>query len=294
MQNNSDSVYKTNSQYTPIQSCVLSIKDLLELFEILSKKALEVTEAEILNLPQLPDKTPKEIDEAQKYIRDILKLNVQLVGTKGEIVISQNKSIFDENNIPKDLRLVVFENSYNFNFNMKKMPNNYFEVRIDFTKPPVFDLSTSPDNPTLNNSYIKVTGNNETWVTGVYQIIVAFFKDKKTNRNRIHSKNTYLLFLYVLMFPFTFWSLFRIDIHLQPAIFNISKILLVALYTYVFFVILLIYRLLFNYARWMFPPIEFVRNNESKMSKHRRILLGIIVSLALAFLYDFLRFIFIR
>lgn len=294
MDTESTTIFKSNIKQRKIPSCVLSIDDLRKLFEILENKASEAAKIEADNLQlQPPNITPENIENLKTYIKDIIKLNVHIFGNKGEFIAAQHKHIFDDGNIPEDIQKIIFNNSFLFNSIMKKMPANYFEVLVDFSKIQLLDFSTSPDRPTLNNSNITVTGNNETWVTGVYQKIVDFFEDKKVKRNWLHSKNIYLLFLYGLIFPLAFRSLFRIDTYLQPLMSNVSKIFITAFYIYIFILSLFIYRFLFNYARWVFTPIEF-KSKDSRIRNHRRILTTVLGTLGLAFLYDLLKFIFNR
>ena len=154
-------------------------------------------------------------------------------------------------------------------------PRNRFELFLDFTKPEFFNLSLSPSRSTPNESKILVSGRNETWVNGVYHAVMEFVKNRKTRRKFFHRHSVYDLLLICVGFPFAFWGAYKLSGWINSLFGEHSGILKSAAYVYVFYFSLLLIRVLFDYARWIFPIVEYKESTDTAQ-KHRFIL-GVLV-----------------
>jgi len=281
-------IYKSNYRHSFIHSCSLDKEDLKKLCKKLEEKLNECVEIEVSEFRRPEKMTNEEFEKVKEAIKKNLKLSVQIIGKKGKQIIGQNFSVFDEVDFPEDLDLVVFSNSFPFKFFFGYEPRNIFEIRLRFFKDPILNLSNPREEPS-DNSSVKVFGSNESWVTATYHGILSFFEDKKRNRSWLHKKHIYDLFLFLFILPATFWIIFRIDNYISLLNTNISTVLSIAIYFYIFFLILFFFRILFNYVKWVFPLVEFSTKEGTKMSKHRRFLWTLIVGIIGGLILDILR-----
>jgi len=273
-------ISKINSRTSKIDSCSLTIKDFKVLFKLLNDKVNEAYKIEV-NEPKIFENVPKEqVEEIKERLKQYYKLGVLIIGTKGEILTGDDDSVFDDDNFPNNISKITFDSSYFFKLMFGQEPMNKLIIQFDFKKQKVFDFSNPITEPILNESSITVAGRNDTWVSGVYAEIINFLEDKKKNRNWLHKRHVYDLFLFIFFYPTAFWCIYRVSGLLYG---KINIILLIAICLYIFISLLFILRILFNYTRWIFPLLEFIPKSGTKMIKHRAILtiivLGIISNL---------------
>jgi hypothetical protein len=285
-------IYRSNFRFSKLDSCVLNLNDLKKLCKMLEEKVGEAAEIEIREFRRPQDMDDEQFEKIKENIRQISKLSIQLFGIKGEQIAGDSLSVFDPDKIPDDIRSLNLNSSFTFRFSTNYDPKNRFEINLDFRKSEILDFSNPSFQPSPNNSSINIVGTNETWVNGVYHSFLSFLKSKKRKRNWLHSKYIYDLYLYLLIFPITFWSIFRVDKYLKLLKTDIPTVLSIAIYIYIFFIILFIFRLLFNYARWIFPLLEFAPDGGTKMGKHRTILSVIFLGVLVSLIWEILKFIF--
>jgi len=282
-------IFKINSRTSKIDSCALTIEDFKSLFKLLTDKVNEAYEIEVAE-PKTFENVPKDqVEEKKGRIKQYYKLGVLIMGTKGEILIGEDDSVFDDENFPNNINTIAFDSSYYFKIMTGQEPMNKLIVQFDFKKQKVFDFSNPITEPMRNESSITVGGMNDTWVNGVYSKIINFFENKKKNRNWLHKKYVYDLFLYLLLWPATFWCIYRVSGLLQG---KINIILLIAICLYIFILLFYILRILFNYTRWIFPLVEFITKSGTKMLRHRAALSIIALGIISAIIRDIIKSIF--
>lgn len=273
-------IYKLNARSSKIEACSLKIEDFKALFRLLNNKVDEALDIELEESPMLENKPENEVEQIRNSIRQNFKLSVLIVGAKGEYLSGDDVSIFEDENLPNNINQVIFDSAINHTQMIGREPRNKVIVQFDFKKQEIFDFSYLPAQPDPNSSSIQVGGYNDTWVSGVYAEILSFLKDKKKKRNWLHKKRIYDFFLYLLFYPIMFWCIYRVSSLLQG---KVNTIFLIAVCFYIFFLLLLLLRIIFNYARWIFPLLEFIPKPGTKMGRHRATLsiiaLGIISSL---------------
>jgi hypothetical protein len=142
-------------------------------------------------------------------------------------------------------------------------------IEFDFDNTDIFDLTKNASSKTENMSAIIISGNNNSWVEGTYENLINLLKNSKHSRSWIHQRNIYDLFLWLVVMPLNFWNLITIENNFKIILNSFSSILRVGIYIYAFIIFTLLYRFLFNYFRWVFPYMEFYREDIRKGNKHR-------------------------
>jgi len=284
-------IFISNYRFSPIQSCVLDKEDLKNLCEILDKKCAESLKIQTEEFKRPNNMSIEDYEKIKNNIKNYFKLSIMIIGTKGKQIVGENSSVFDKSDFPEDLSTVNFGNSFPYRWFFGYEPKNTFEVAIDFSKCIILS-SIDPSQSTVNNSSITVKGSNETWVSGVYSAISSFFDNKKTNRGWLHKRFVYVLFLFLFVFPITFWIIYRLDSFLKLLNTNIPSVLSIAIYVYIFFLTLTVFRILFNYFRWVFPLVEFKTKKSTKITKHRAFFYFILTAIIGPLIWDIIKALF--
>lgn len=171
---------------------------------------------------------------------------------------------------------------------------NTVNAFLSFERPSLkLDFGTMPSNPTPNRSVINVEGTDEAWVVLTADKVRSFLSDRSVRRPFIHESGSYDYFLYFAYFPILLWiwSRFRDS---PPMIWIESQSLLFSLVvsSYVFLLSLIIARIAFQYARWLFPPMEYLGGRRARWVVQRTVFGCAIGSLALAAAYDIAKAVF--
>jgi len=289
---NNDYTYKSNNIFSPLPSCTLSIPYFKKLYEILNKITQEAAEIEITKLKKTPDQSDEDFDKLKEYAKNLYKLSIQIVGRKGEYIFSDSVSIFDEAQLPDHITKIIFDNSLKYNFSLKKNPLNKIRLEFDFKKAKVFDFVTSPSRATPNTSTIHVLGDNETWVSGAYKNVLQSLQERANKWSWLHSKNIFDLFIWFMVIPLGFFTIYKIERIFSLSASGITPVFMVALYLYFFIIVLNIFRMVFNYARWVFPKMELVTSLKKGALLHRIILGSIFLAIFCSYIYDLFKLIF--
>jgi hypothetical protein len=262
----------------PIASCIFRSKDFQNLYHLLSEKAAEAgkileKEFEERSLP------PEQALYVKEKMPEALRLVAFVIGTNGERVIVTDESVISPQTIPEDIKTIIIGSAYAYNILFSADPSNKFEVNLDFTRPRLLDISAPSPTPIESKNFIKVEGNNDTWVNGVYQSIVTFFQPRTTKRGWLHAQHTYDLLLLLLGIPIILWFLLRFDYVFRSVDSLASDITLIGVYLWFFVLGLFLFRLLFNFARCTFPQFEYISGDQTKPGKHRYVLYAIIIAI---------------
>lgn len=272
-----------------LENVVLDRDDLEALFKLIGAKTEDARKIQVqFENPEL-FKSEDEIKElVSKYFLVTYRIRSEKTSIAGHGIPD-----FEQGNLPTDLVSVYISNSETFaEVANGGNPRNYLHAYIEFVRPPLaFDFYNMPSNPTKNGSVINVFGFNEDWVIATQQKLEEFFESKKSNRGFIHKSGAYDLLLYLIYVPIIIWIAFKIE-QAFPRIYEFeSTVLLVAVLIYAVLISLLVARFLFQYIRWLFPPVEFIPRKTIRPLVHKGVLGFVLVSIGLAFLYDILRLI---
>lgn len=281
-------IIKSNRKITRIPSSILDLNFFKKLYAHLLEINSEGAQHEINNYKRPEGQTDEDFEKSKKETKDLYKVIITISGSKGEFILSQSDSIFDDKKLPYQITNIQLNNAALFNFHYNINPQNMFTLNFYFKKPKIFDFSNRPSNATLNDSKVDISGQSETWVNGAYEKILSLIRERSTKRNWIHARNIYDIFLLFIFIPLIFLNLYRIEKSFANFFTELSPVLTVGVYVFLFFIFLWIFLVLFNYLRWLFPYIEFRSTLKRGSIVHRVFFGGIILSLAYTYIKDLL------
>jgi hypothetical protein len=284
--------YKSSHIFEVLPSCTLDIAYFRKLYEILSSSAEEGANIEIAKINKLPGQSDQDFEEFKKSAKSLYLITVQIFDSKGGYIFTESPSIFDEAKLPDSITRIIFDNSQRFRAALQREPVHRIRVTFDFTRPSIFDFITMPSYATPNNSNIDIIGETETWVHGIYKKVMESLKERGNKRGWLHASNIYDVFLWFAIIPLNLRLLYKMNLKLQPKLIGMSTFLKVGMYLYFFIIILYVYRIIFNYARWVFPNIELTTSLRKGAIAHRLILWTLVLGMATTFLYEIVKFIF--
>ena len=257
-----------------ITACAFSKADLQALCERLQESSYEAAEEEISHYNPI-DRPLEQILAEKELLRLGFELQVAVRGIDDKVVDGTIPVVFNSPRFPDKVKSLYINSELHLRNLYDWFPRNRFELLLDFAKPG-FNLSLSPSGSTPNASKILVSGRNETWVNGVYHAVMEFVKNRKTRRKFFHRHSVYDLLLACISLPFAFSIAYKLSGLINSLFGEHLGILKSAAYVYVFYLSLLLFRILFDYARWIFPIVEYKESNGA-VQKHRAILAAIVL-----------------
>lgn len=269
-----------------ITACAFSKADLQALCEKLQESSYEAADEEISHYNPI-DRSPEQIRADKESLRLGFELQVAVRGIDDKVVDGTIPVVFNSPRFPDKVKSLYINSELNLRNLYNWFPRNRFELLLDFAKPG-FNLSLSPSGSTPNGSNILVSGRNETWVNGVYHAVMEFVKNRKTRRKFFHRHSVYDLLLACVSLPFAFSIAAKLSGVINSLFGQHSGILKSAAYVYVFYVLLLLFRILFDYARWIFPIVEY-KESTNTAQKHRAMLTIIALGILGNFIYDVIK-----
>ena len=270
-----------------ITACAFLKEDLKTLCEILQESSYAAAEEEVTNYTPL-DRSPEQILADREVLRLGFELQVTVRGTDDKVLFGTIPAVFSSPRFPDKVKTLYINSELDLKNLHNWSPRNRFELLLDFTKPELFNLSLSPSISTPNASNIFVTGLNSDWVSGVYRKVTDFIQEKRTRRGSFHRHSIYDLLLLLVGLPFAFWMAYKLSGLIDSMFGGFSVFVQNGAYVCLFFLMLNLFRILFAYARWIFPVVEY-RSSTDNARKHRYILGGLIIAIFGNFLYDLLK-----
>src|SRR5262249_22687966 len=107
-----------------------------------------------------------------------------------------------------------------------------------------------------------------TWANGVCDELIHFFDQTKSRRGWLHLQESYTGLLLLLGFPLSFNVVYYLDKMLRR-VATVPEALSVAIYVWSVLIVLYFFRILFNYARWVFPKVEVDAPRQHVGVRHR-------------------------
>ncbi len=270
-----------------IAACAFSKADLQALCERLQEWGDKASEEEIKHYQPL-DRTPEQLLADVASLREGFKIKVTMQGIDDERIFGTIAAVFNSPRFPDKVKSLYINTQQNLKDLYNWLPRNHFQLLLDFTKPEIFNLSLSPSGSTPNASSIRVSGLDSTWVNGVYSEVTNFIKRKETRRRFLHRHSIYDWLIPCGGFPFAFSIAYKLSGLINSLFGEHSGILKSAAYVYVFYFSLLLFRMLFDYARWIFPIVEYKESTDTAQ-KHRAILVLLVLGVFGNLLYDVLK-----
>ena len=270
-----------------ITACTFSKSDLQALCEILQEWCDKASEEEIKHYNPL-GRTPEQIRADIESLQEAFKIKVTVQGVDDERVYGTIPAVFNSPRFPEKVKSLYINSELDLRNRYNWLPRNRFELFLDFNKPEFFNLSLSPSGSTLNASNISVSGLDSTWVHGVYSEITNFIKKKETRRRFLHRHSVYDLLLICIGFPFAFSIVSTLSGLIHRLFGEYPGILKSAAYVYVFYFSWILFRILFDYARWIFPIVEYTES-PGTAQKHRAILMTLVLGVLGKLIYDVIK-----
>ncbi len=261
--------------------------DLQKLFKILKERNESARNIEVSNFKQI-DQTEKEYEENKKLLYDSFELKITVNGSDGSQLYGSVSEIFESPNFPERVKSIFSNSATVFQVRWNFIPRNRFELLLDFSKPSLLDFSFLPSQATPNTSAFAVSGYDTTWVHGVFNEVSVFMDNHRARGACLHKHSIYDLLLYAFGFPLAFWVVYKSSGYVTRVFGGFSEFVKAACYVYVFLASLIIFRVLFHYARWLWPLLEY-KTASDKATKHRFFLCTIVIGLITAFIYDLVK-----
>jgi hypothetical protein len=264
----------------PVPSCALKLADLHRLFDILNSKASEAASEQLAHTQRSASQTDLEFASLREEVRNLMGLTVRIQGASGEWRFANSVAAISEDSLPAVVTNIFYECGplYRARFNL--YPQNQFSVAIDFTRTQLGDLSNLALGAGLGPSIVYVSGVNSTWVNAVDHELRAFFAERATRRGWLHSRFAYDLALFFVGFPACLDAIYNFDKRLT-ALVKLPQAVFVALYVYLVLIGLLGFRILFNYAKWVFPKIEGPPHRSGGATFHKTFLSALCLALVI-------------
>lgn len=273
-----------------ISSLMIDKDDLLKLCRILQERADAAAILEIENYPKGAMSDQQHEDDKRK-LKDAFKLHITITSKNGAELYGSIDHVFNSPNFPADVRSFYVNSETILKARHSYSPRNSFELFLDFSKAAPLDLSLLPSQDTPNGSNFTVQGYDATWANGVYHELQNQLKERTSCISFVHKHSVYDLFLIVLGLPFCFWGINKGADFIEAGPLRDLNFVKNAAYVYFFFLLLFVFRVIFHYVRWVSPLVEY-KSKESRIGLHRFILGAIILSVASAAVYDFIKYIF--
>ena len=279
-----------NKLTAPINSLSIDKSELRKLFNILQERSHAAGKIELENFRQL-DQTDENYEQDKENLKNGFKLKLSLAGSDGQELFGTIEEVFDSPNFPDQVKSIYVDSAMPLRVSYHYNPRNSFVLSLDFSKPALFNLSFLPSQATPNGSNILVQGYDSTWVHGVYSEFDAFGKRSLSHFKWVHKHSVYDLLVWGFGLPFGFWATYRLSNLVTKIFANFSTFVQSAAYVYVFLAALIVFRLLFHYARWVWPVVEY-RSPRNTASKHRKTLVALALGLVGMLIYDLFRAVF--
>ena len=256
---------------------IVGEKEFLELLKstINHEQTFEKYKSLILKYAKQSD---QDFEKIKNSVRNLYRITVQIQGSKGEYILSQDKSIFEEDNLPDKIKYISLDSYMLYKHTLNSEPVNSIKIEFDFAKPDIFDFLTQPSEATTNHSYVQVSGQNATWVQGAYNTILSSLEKRTTNRAWLHRRNVYDILLMIFGLPLIFMNLYKLDSVLNDIFENLNQFFTITIHIYMFFIFLYIFMIVFKYSRWLFSYMELKDSLKDRAALHRSIFFTIILA----------------
>jgi hypothetical protein len=280
---NPNEAWRNYNKRVSLHSCKLSIDDPKRLYRIVNEKQKELGDVAVNALTQTAGETAEAFQERRNRVRDAYITTARITGFDNEMVTGHGESIFDSALLPERVMSIEYDTVFSPKAQLNIVPNDRVVLFLDFSRPTVFG-SALPAAPTPNNGNWVVSAESEAWSTSLNARLEGFFKERRTHIDWLHHSNTYDALLLVIGIPLTLWATSRIGNAIVLRL-HLASAAQTALYIYLFFLYLNVFRWMFSYGRWVYPKIELESRN-SAPSRHRTVWSVLVLGILGAAIWD--------
>lgn len=267
----SDSIQKTFTREVKIPSCTLDMQKLEKFRDLIVTINEEFAVAQLNTVASLLDsqKVGEGLLGNEVRVKNAVMPSFKIMGQNGDQIETYMPDELNWSVIPMPLKEIRINSGVGYTYLFKESwQRNRLVVVIDFSSHDVMDLLSSPTKGTENLSSISISGDNATLVNGAYEQILRFFIENKSGWNFLHTRNIYDFSLWLGLIPFLFFLLSRFDDQLKD-VGGLSSSAVNMLYICIFLFLLLFFRIIYNWGRWLFPYIEFELNKPPLLKTQR-------------------------
>jgi hypothetical protein len=279
------------NQKKQIRSFSTDRAQLRKLLQVLQERAYAASDIEEKHLHKIEGQTDEQFEQAKKDLREGFRLFITVSGTDGRKLTGSIEDIFDSPNFPEDVKDLFFSTDTTLKARFNYYPRERMILFIDFSRPSVLNFTILPSQETRNESNIEVSGYDVTWVNGVFQEFVSYVSQHPSTVPWLHRHSVYDVLVWLIGLPLSFWACSKISDFIEVNLSTYSPFLRSALYVYIFLFSLVLLRLAFHYARWIWPLTEY-RGPRNKALKHKAVFTTICSGIGLRILYDVLKWFF--
>ncbi|MEJ1360054.1 MAG: hypothetical protein RPU51_18090 [Candidatus Sedimenticola sp. (ex Thyasira tokunagai)] len=262
-----------------VQSCSLQKDALLSLFDILNEKAVDAAGHNVNGFEQLDDESDAEFAASKLAAQSLMRLSVLIKLNNGHwqrVFLRNDFESYIDTHGPA-INFIQYESAFKFRNRINKPPVNQFYIDLDLKKQSVFSILERASD-TINQSTGVITGDNSNWVNGTYKTLEDFFKLYSTPYSFIHKKTSYDLMLWLFGVPLTLAWLYKISQWIGDKLDATPEVISIAIYLYLFYLMLMISRILFNYTRYIFLKVEGPRHPNKGPWRHRALLAALVLT----------------
>jgi hypothetical protein len=276
-----------NEQSIKVSSLTLDKDELHSFCRLLQERSEAAGKLEVANY-QKGDLTDDQYQLNIQTLHEGFTIRVTIAGKNGEHLWGTVEEVFSSPNFPEEVKSLYVDSGSPLKATHNYYIRNGFIIFFDFNKPKILDFTFLPSQETPNESSIKVTGYDATWVNGVFAELKKFIDSRSSSLSKVHGHSIYDVLLWFLGFPIGFWACYRLSPLIESSFASYSTFVINALYLYVFVACLFLFRFLFHYLRWVCPLVEY-RGKHSKVVAHRLLLSAIAASVIGSFVYDLVK-----
>ncbi|MFZ1962982.1 MAG: hypothetical protein WAU78_05860 [Roseiarcus sp.] len=273
--------WRNFSDKVPLRAMVLDKGDLKKLYRIINDKQSEFRDRFMPILAIQPNETQDDFNARKKRVFEAFVTSMTIQRTNGEYLHGNNEQFLDEDNLPDQIQSILFTTS-SVPRTLGIEPVSRIVLFLDFTRPPLFNLSRLPSQPTANESNFEVASDSESLFAASRARLVDFFNERKARVNWLHGGAVYDFSVFVAGIPIGILAVYCAS-EVVNRFTSLSNIVAAAIYIYVFFLALNVFRILFMYSRWVFPKIE-LKSERSSPFRHRVVWAGITIAVVGALL----------
>ena len=266
---------------------VLAATDLADFCRLIEEANERAKNIEYNNLDISKFESPTH---ARNKVNDLIRVEYNYKAKNGDSVEGLSVPKVEERAFPEELRSFFVSNASYTRRAINVEPLSVVDAFFSFEKPPLkIDVQTMPSNPTGNASVINIFGRDEDWVISTTDRVQAFLRNKTTFRPAIHGSGTYDYFTYLAFLPALTWLFFKKGGWFLSWIDEQSVFINVLLGIYVLLISLFFARFIFQYVRWLFPPMEYYKTSRVGAYAHRIFAGTIGGAIVLNALYDLVK-----
>ncbi|MGO8952985.1 MAG: hypothetical protein ACLP1W_08665 [Rhodomicrobium sp.] len=282
------STWRNFSIHFPIPACRLSRPELKRLYQIIDTKQKEYRDRALTALFLVQGETEEHFEARRAEAFNAFVTSVTITGVNNEIITANNEQVFEDADMPTAIQSIFYTTMSVPQAVLKHLPGDRITVLLDFSSSPFFDFDKLPTLPTPNISNFEIYAKNEQWFAAAKLRLSEFFSDRQTKHNWLHRSAVYDILLALVGLPMAVLASLRVATNFKE-IDNLSLIPRSLIYVYVFYVTLIIFRLIFSYARWVLPKVEMSSEVQSSQVAHRFILGAIILAVIGEFVFEIIK-----